>query len=88
MAVLPKHDVCSYGVLLMKTFTKKKQMFARKMSLGNWVKKSLPHGLTEVIDANLVQDAQAFSAKMDLFINHHAFGIKLLHGVTITGGYV
>lgn len=74
MVVLPKHDVCSYGVLLMKTFTKKKQMFARKMSLGNWVKKSLPHGLTEVIDANLVQDEQVFSAKMDclLTITHLA----------------
>ena len=66
--VSTKCDVYSYGVLLMETFTEKKptdEMFTGEMSLRRWVKESLPHRLTEVVDANLVREEQAFSDKMD-----------------------
>ncbi|KAK9199029.1 hypothetical protein WN944_014216 [Citrus x changshan-huyou] len=66
--VSAKCDVYSYGVLLMETFTRKRptdEMFTGEMSLRRWVKESLPHGLTEVVDANLVREEQAFAAKMD-----------------------
>ncbi|ESR55791.1 hypothetical protein CICLE_v10018783mg [Citrus x clementina] len=67
-----KCDVYSYGVLLMETFTGKKptdEMFTGEMSLRRWVKESLPHRLTEVVDANLVREEQAFSAKMDCLLS-------------------
>ena len=70
--VSAKCDVYSYGVLLMETFTRKKptdEMFTGEMSLRRWVKESLPHGLTEVVDANLVGEEQAFSAKTDCLLS-------------------
>ncbi|KAH9722934.1 protein kinase domain-containing protein [Citrus sinensis] len=70
--VSAKCDVYSYGVLLMETFTRKRptdEMFTGEMSLRRWVKESLPHGLTEVVDANLVREEQAFSAKMDCLLS-------------------
>ncbi|KAH9722986.1 protein kinase domain-containing protein [Citrus sinensis] len=70
--VSAKCDVYSYGVLLMETFTRKRptdEMFTGEMSLRRWVKESLPHGLTEVVDANLVREEQAFSAKMDCILS-------------------
>ena len=66
--VSAKCDVYSYGVLLMETFTRKRptdEMFTGEMSLRRWVMESLPHGLSEVVDANLVREEQAFSAKKD-----------------------
>ncbi|GAY51525.1 hypothetical protein CUMW_134820 [Citrus unshiu] len=77
--ISPKCDVYSYGVLLMETFTRKKptdEMFTGEMSLKHWIKESLPHGLTEVVDANLVREVQASYAKMDclLRIMHLALG--------------
>ncbi|GAY51519.1 hypothetical protein CUMW_134770 [Citrus unshiu] len=70
--VSAKCDVYSYGVLLMETFTRKRptdEMFTGEMSLRRWVKEYLPHGLTEVVDANLVREEQAFSAKMDCILS-------------------
>ncbi|GAY64256.1 hypothetical protein CUMW_232130, partial [Citrus unshiu] len=70
--VSTKCDVYSYGVLLMETFTEKKptdEMFTGEMSLRRWVKESLPHRLTEVVDANLVREEQAFSDKMDCLLS-------------------
>ncbi|KAH9722911.1 protein kinase domain-containing protein [Citrus sinensis] len=70
--VSAKCDVYSYGVLLMETFTRKRptdEMFRGEMSLRRWVKESLPHGLSEVVDANLVGEEQAFSAKMDCLLS-------------------
>ncbi|GAY66918.1 hypothetical protein CUMW_252620 [Citrus unshiu] len=52
-----KCDVYSFGVLLMETFTGKKptdEMFTGEISLKNWVNESLPHALTDVVDANLM----------------------------------
>ncbi|ESR55785.1 hypothetical protein CICLE_v10018871mg [Citrus x clementina] len=70
--VSAKCDVYSYGVLLMETFTRKRptdEMFTGEMSLRRWVKESLPHGLSEVVDANLVREEQAFSAKLDCLLS-------------------
>ncbi|KAK9204111.1 hypothetical protein WN943_014369 [Citrus x changshan-huyou] len=70
--VSAKCDVYSYGVLLMETFTRKRPtdaMFTGEMSLKRWVEESLPHGLSEVVDANLVREEQAFSAKMDCLLS-------------------
>ncbi|KDO48784.1 hypothetical protein CISIN_1g007680mg [Citrus sinensis] len=76
--VSAKCDVYSYGVLLMETFTRKRptdEMFIGEMSLRRWVKESLPHGLTEVVDANLVREEQAFSAKMDCILSIMDFAL-------------
>ncbi|KAH9722906.1 protein kinase domain-containing protein [Citrus sinensis] len=70
--VSAKCDVYSYGVLLMETFTRKRptdEMFTGEMSLRRWVMESLPHRLSEVVDANLVREEQAFSAKMDCLLS-------------------
>ncbi|GAY34231.1 hypothetical protein CUMW_276610, partial [Citrus unshiu] len=59
-------------LLLMETFTRKRptdEMFTGEMSLRRWVMESLPHRLREVVDANLVRDEQAFSAKKDCLIS-------------------
>ncbi|KAH9778852.1 hypothetical protein KPL71_007491 [Citrus sinensis] len=67
-----KCDVYSFGVLLMETFTGKKptdEMFTGEISLKNWVNESLPHALTDVVDANLVREEQAFYAKMDCLLS-------------------
>ncbi|ESR44692.1 hypothetical protein CICLE_v10003919mg [Citrus x clementina] len=70
--VSSKCDVYRYGVLLMETFTRKKptdEFFAGEMSLKNWVKESLPHGLTNVVDENLLLEEPAFAAKMDCMLS-------------------
>jgi LRR receptor-like serine/threonine-protein kinase FLS2 len=54
----------SYGILLMKTFTKKKptnDMFAEEMSLKCWVEESLVHFVTKVVDANLLRTERDYA---------------------------
>ncbi|KAJ0104772.1 hypothetical protein Patl1_19218 [Pistacia atlantica] len=66
--VSTKGDVYSYGILLMETFARKKptdEMFSGEMSLKNWVENSLPHAVTEVVDANLLQEETGFGAKIE-----------------------
>ncbi|XP_038721955.1 probable LRR receptor-like serine/threonine-protein kinase At3g47570 [Tripterygium wilfordii] len=51
-------DVYAFGILLMETFTRKKptdEMFVAEMNLKSWVRVSLAHALTEVVDANLLK---------------------------------
>ncbi|XP_060182588.1 LRR receptor-like serine/threonine-protein kinase EFR [Lycium barbarum] len=55
--VSTKCDVYSYGIMLMETFTRTKpsdEMFDGALSLKQWVSNSLPHSVTEVVDANLI----------------------------------
>ncbi|XP_022140166.1 LRR receptor-like serine/threonine-protein kinase EFR [Momordica charantia] len=53
-------DVYSYGILLMETFTGKKptdEMFsAQGICLREWVAKSYPHSVNNVVDSNLLMD--------------------------------
>ncbi|KDO49788.1 hypothetical protein CISIN_1g036011mg [Citrus sinensis] len=70
--VSSKCDVYSYGVLLTETFTRKKptdDMFTGEMSLKKWVKESLPHGLMEVVDTNLLRQEHTSSAEMDCLLS-------------------
>ncbi|XP_031268656.1 probable LRR receptor-like serine/threonine-protein kinase At3g47570 [Pistacia vera] len=65
-------DVYSFGVLLMETFIKKKptdEMLAGEMSLKNLVESSLPHAVTEVVDANLLRDQNPFDAKVNCVLS-------------------
>ena len=50
-----KCDIYNYGVLLMENFSRKKptdEKLIGEISLRNLVKESLPHVLTDVVDAN------------------------------------
>ncbi|XP_031283883.1 probable LRR receptor-like serine/threonine-protein kinase At3g47570 [Pistacia vera] len=65
-------DVYSFGVLLMETFTRKKptdEMLVGEMSLKNLVESSLPHAVTEVVDANLLRDQNPFDAKVNCMLS-------------------
>ncbi|XP_059650241.1 receptor kinase-like protein Xa21 [Cornus florida] len=50
-------DVYSYGILQLKTFTRKKptdDLFVGEVSLKSWVSESFPSAVMDVVDANLV----------------------------------
>ncbi|KDO49783.1 hypothetical protein CISIN_1g047043mg [Citrus sinensis] len=76
-----KCDVYSFGVLLMETFTGKKptdEMFTGEISLKNWVNESLPHALTDVVDANLRVSMKDVAAKLK------KIRVKFLYDVAAT----
>ncbi|KAM3306657.1 hypothetical protein P3S67_013527 [Capsicum chacoense] len=53
--VSAKCDVYSYGIMLLETFTRRKQSeFEEDLSLKQWVSYSLPDAVIDVADANLV----------------------------------
>ncbi|KAL0287875.1 UNVERIFIED_CONTAM: Receptor kinase-like protein Xa21 [Sesamum angustifolium] len=57
--VSTKVDVYSFGILLLETFTGKRptdDMFREGLSLHQWVNRSFPGALREVLDPNLVYD--------------------------------
>ncbi|XP_059650855.1 probable LRR receptor-like serine/threonine-protein kinase At3g47570 [Cornus florida] len=66
--VSTKCDIYSYGIMLMETFTRRKptdEIFAGDMSLKNWVNRSLPNAIIQVIDSNLLRPDEAdFIAKL------------------------
>ena len=57
----------NFGTLIMETFTRKKptdDTFEKRLSMLCWIKEVLPHSVTEVIDANLLEEN--FSAERDV----------------------
>ncbi|XP_028052026.1 probable LRR receptor-like serine/threonine-protein kinase At3g47570 [Camellia sinensis] len=49
-------DTCSYGIVLLETFIRKKptdEMFVGELSLRQWVSSSLPNNIMEVVVRNL-----------------------------------
>nr|AMM42852.1 LRR-RLK [Vernicia fordii] len=66
-----KGDTYSYGIVVMETFTRKRptdEMFTEEMSMKQWVRDSLslPCGVTEIADSNLLRhNEQHFFAKKD-----------------------
>lgn len=57
-AVSRKGDVYSFGIMLMEIFTRKKpvdEMFSEEMSLRKWVENSVPHSISQVIEAGLLR---------------------------------
>ncbi|KAK2969232.1 hypothetical protein RJ640_003466 [Escallonia rubra] len=53
-----KGDMYSFGIMLLKNFTKKKptdDIFTGELSLRQWVSSSLPHRIMEVVDKGLTR---------------------------------
>ncbi|XP_021599558.1 probable LRR receptor-like serine/threonine-protein kinase At3g47570 [Manihot esculenta] len=56
--VSTKGDVYSFGILMMETFTRKRptdEMFSEEMNITQWVKRSMPDAIIEVVDSNLLR---------------------------------
>ncbi|XP_027362458.1 probable LRR receptor-like serine/threonine-protein kinase At3g47570 [Abrus precatorius] len=68
-----KGDVYSYGIMLTEVFTRKKptdEMFEEGLSLRSWIQESMPHGITQVADPNLLEGDEQFNyAKETTLVN-------------------
>ncbi|XP_061373650.1 receptor kinase-like protein Xa21 [Gastrolobium bilobum] len=68
-----KGDAYSYGVMLMEVFTRKKptdEMFVEGLSLRSWIHESMPRGIIQVVDPNLLEgEEQLVSAKKVALLN-------------------
>nr|XP_027086410.1 probable LRR receptor-like serine/threonine-protein kinase At3g47570 [Coffea arabica] len=58
--VSAKCDIYSFGIMMMEVFTRtnpNSEMFGENLSLKSWVANSMPDGLANVIDANLLKES-------------------------------
>ncbi|XP_071921266.1 probable LRR receptor-like serine/threonine-protein kinase At3g47570 [Coffea arabica] len=58
--VSAKCDIYSFGIMMMEVFTRtnpNSEMFGEKLGLKSWVANSIPDGLANVIDANLLKES-------------------------------
>ncbi|CDP11288.1 unnamed protein product [Coffea canephora] len=61
--VSAKCDIYSFGITMMEVFTRtnpNSEMFGEKLSLKSWVANSMPDGLANVIDANLLKESDEY----------------------------
>ncbi|XP_071922518.1 uncharacterized protein [Coffea arabica] len=61
--VSAKCDIYSFGIMMMEVFTRtnpNSEMFGEKLSLKSWVANSIPDGLANVIDANLLEESDEY----------------------------
>ncbi|XP_027185147.1 receptor kinase-like protein Xa21 [Coffea eugenioides] len=61
--VSAKCDIYSFGIMMMEVFTRtnpNSEMFGEKLSLKSWVANSIPDGLANVIDANLLKESDEY----------------------------
>ncbi|XP_010059115.1 receptor kinase-like protein Xa21 [Eucalyptus grandis] len=61
-------DVDSCGILLIETFTGKRptdEIFSAVESLKQWVEKSLPHAVRDILDTNLLSREELTATKLD-----------------------
>ncbi|MCE3051867.1 hypothetical protein HAX54_051085, partial [Datura stramonium] len=50
-------DVYSFGIVMMEAFTRRRpgdEMFTGDLSLKHWINNSLPTGVSEIVDADLI----------------------------------
>ncbi|XP_027086410.2 uncharacterized protein [Coffea arabica] len=61
--VSAKCDIYGFGIMMMEVFTRtnpNSEMFGEKLSLKSWVANSMPDGLANVIDANLLKERDEY----------------------------
>ncbi|KAL3523099.1 hypothetical protein ACH5RR_015933, partial [Cinchona calisaya] len=61
--VSTKCDVYSFGIMTMEVFTRtnpSNERFTENLSLKSWVYDSMPNGLAQIVDANLVKPSDEY----------------------------
>ncbi|XP_016457535.2 uncharacterized protein LOC107781357 isoform X2 [Nicotiana tabacum] len=66
-------DVYSFGIVMMETFTRRRpsdEMFTGDLSLKQWVNDSLPSGVTQLVDADLMRPKEEpLNAEMQCLVS-------------------
>ncbi|KAM3361591.1 hypothetical protein P3S68_016445 [Capsicum galapagoense] len=66
-------DVYSFGIVMMEAFTRRRpsdEMFTGDLSLKHWINDSLPNGVAQILDADLIrQKEEPLNAKIQCFVS-------------------